>query len=367
MNRFSFMWQIVNHSWIVLSFISCLYSGENTQSGIPFNEQYIHKEYKAFFKHFDIQDTLFFDYNNLIIGDITDFIYMGKACVLFDRISDSLFYIDIENNRYKSLTVAEKLPGYHLRPIALQKVSEKKFMVLSDRYYYVLFSEGTINKVFKTPNYRASFKFIIQNDNVVFYYHPTPAQLSLVEMNMNTGQIKTLIPLNEVGKNLRNLLIRNPINGGFLYDEKAGFFIADAYENMIYRYDFTGKLADIYHSSYKRFKMVEHDAIQNTPEAIMGFWRQSRKKPFDMVISIHLLNENTILAAYVIDKRPYIELFDKDTGKVLNNEEIRLPLPPKYCSDNLLFLEGPPQKIEKEDQLPNPYLIKFQLKRKSFP
>ncbi len=343
----------------------CLYSKKNSSNNTILDEQFIQKEYKAFFKYFEIKDTLYFNYKNLIIGDITNFIYMGRICALFDHISDSLFYIDIVNKKYKSLTTQDSLPGYHLTILQMVKCGENEFIVSSDPYYYILFSEGKISKIFKNKNYRASYQFIVRNNSLVIYHHPIPDQLSLLEMNMSTGKVKTLFKLNEVEKNLRNLLFRNTINGGFLYDKNAGFFIANPYENRIYRYNLTGKLTHIYKSNNKNFKMVEHDAAQSTPEAIMAIWRQSKKRPFDMLYSIYLLNKKTILAAYVINKKLYIELFDKDTGKIINDEDIPVPFPIKYCSDNLLFLEGHLPEIEKEGQIANPYLIKLLYKRKS--
>jgi len=217
--------------------------------------------------------------------------------------------------------------------------------------------------VLKNINYRASRQFIARKNSIVIYHHPIPEDLSLVEMDITTGKVKTLFELNDVGKHFRNLIYRNDINGGFLYDEDAGFFIANAYENCIYRYNLTGKLTHVYQSNDKNFKKVEHDAAQNTKEAILELWRQSKKRHFDMLYSIYLLNERTILAAYVINFKLYFELFDKDTGNIINDQEIRVPFSIKSCSDNFLFLDGPPPEFEKEDQISNPYLIKFIYKK----
>lgn len=351
-------------SLLIIFYGFYLYSKENYSNNKALAKQLIQKEYNAFFSYFEIKDTLYFNYNNLIIGDITNFIYMGKACALFDRISDSLFYIDLISKKYRSITTEDSLPGYHLNIMQMVAINENDFVISSDPYYHILFSEGKIRKVLKNINYRASHQFIARKNSIVIYHHPIPEELSLVEMNINTGKAITLFELNEVGKNLRNLLYRNDINGGFLYDEDAGFFIANAYENCIYRYNLTGKLTHIYQSNYKNFKKVEHDATQNTPEAILELWRQSKKRPFDMLYSIYFLNQKIILAAYVINKRLYIELFDKATGKIINDEDIAVPFPIKYCSDNLLFLEVQPPEIEKEGQIANPYLIKFLYRKK---
>lgn len=370
MKRNNFFLKNLNYffiSLLTIFYIWCLhlYPNENNRNNRILQKQFTQKEYNAFFKYFEIKDTLYFNYKNLIIGDITNFIYMGRSCALFDRISDSLFYIDLENKKYKSVTTHDTLPGYHLSILQMVKCGENKFIVSSDPYHYILISDGKIIKILKNNNYRASYQFVIQNNSLIIYHHPIPDQLSLIEMNINTGKVKTLFKLTEVGKNIRNLLFRNTINGGILYDKNAGFFIANPYQNWIYRYNLAGKLTDIYRSNNKNFKVVEHDAAQSSPEAIMAFWRQSKKRPFDILYSIYFLNEKIILAAYVINTKLYIELFDKYTGKIISDEDIAVPLPIKYCSDNLLFLEGRPPEIEKEEQIVNPYIIKFLYKGKS--
>jgi len=131
------------YSWlIVLILCSNLFSQERHANRSTFDEQLNKKEYKAFFKYFEMRDTLYFNYKNLIIGDITNFIYMGKSCVLFDRISDSLFYIDLINEKYRSITTEDSLPGYHLNIMQMVKINENDFVISSDPYNYILFSEG---------------------------------------------------------------------------------------------------------------------------------------------------------------------------------------------------------------------------------
>ncbi len=72
------------------------------------------KEYPAFFNYFQLQDTIDLDYEGLVVGDIDNFIFLGTACVVFDRMSDSLSYIDLEHRNYRALTVEDSLPGHKL-------------------------------------------------------------------------------------------------------------------------------------------------------------------------------------------------------------------------------------------------------------
>ena len=347
----------------LLAFSTVIYAGQKTKRSLAPVEDNIQKKYKEFFKYFDIQDTLFFNYKNLIIGEISYFLYLGKTCVIFDQMSDSLFYIDMENEKYNSLTTEEILPGYHLNPLALRKINKNSFVVSSDPYHYILFKDGKVERVFKNTKFRASYKFVVGENRFYIYQNPVPEELFLAEMDITTGNTKKLFPLSEVGKNIRNLIFRNPINGGFLYDGKGSFFIADAYENMIYRYDLTGKLINIHKSNYKNFKRVVQDANNSTPGAILNLWQKSRKKPFDVVLSIYLLNDYTILASYSINNWPFIELFNKKNGKIINKKKITIPLPIKYCSDGLLFLECfPSDMMEKENEIKNPYIIKLKYK-----
>lgn len=193
------------------------------------------KEYRAFFEYFQLQDTINFDYPGLLIGNIDSFIFLGTACVVFDGMSDSLFYLDLERGKYKALTVEDSLPGYRLAVGGMQRLSPTEFIVSSAPDYYIMFREGKVARVFKAKKYWPSDKFIVRDGALVSWYDPRPDQLWLAELNMVTGHSKLLFELREVGKDLRNLLFRDGLKyGALLYDQKAGFFIVTPFENQIY-------------------------------------------------------------------------------------------------------------------------------------
>lgn len=347
-----------------LIFSSAIHAKKNPDGSIKINSSsFQNKKYKEFLKYFEPVDTLFFNFQNLIIGDITQFRYLGKSCVIYDRMSDSLFYVDLEKRSYASLTTEKIAPGYKLKPLAMQKYGNCGFIVSSDPYQYIIFEEDKAKKIISNKEFRASSKFIVGDECLYIYQHPDPQNLFFIKMDIHSGKVSQLFQLDEFGKKIRNALFRNPIDGGFLLDNKNSFLIANAFEDKIYKYSLSGKLERVFQSRLKEFRALNQDAANNSMEAVLKMWQKISKRSFDMLVSIYLLNKNTILASYSIDWKPIIELFDKNTGQVINKKKINLPFPIKYCSDDLLFLECFPPE-DSENQISNPYVIMFKFKPK---
>jgi hypothetical protein len=335
------------------------YANKHPNSNYHRSSAFQTTKYKEFFKYFEPVDTIFFNFQNLIIGDIDQFIYLGKSCVINDLKSDSLFYVDLESKKYFSLKIEEIAPGYKLKPLALKKYGKNGFVVASDPYQYIFFENNRAMRMISNKNFRASPKFAVGDNCLYIYQHPTPQQIFIIKMDIHSGKAFPLFQLNEFGKNIRNILFRNPINGGFLFDGKSSFLIANAFENKIYKYNLSGRLENLFRSELKDFKAVKRDIENSSMEAVLKMWRKLSKK--DMLISIYLLNEDIIIASCAIDNMPVIELFNKNTGRVINKKKINLPFPIKYCSDDLLFLECFPAE-EAEGQFSNPFLLKFKYK-----
>jgi len=323
----------------------------------------LRQQYPAFSKYFHPVDTLFFDYDGLVLGEITNFVYLGRWCALFDRVSGGLYCVDLEKKVWVKATVDDSLPGYRLDVLGMTGFGEDGFIVSIPPSHYVLFGvNGRVRRVFTSGSLPASTRFAAARDRIVIYCHRSPEDLFVAQLDMSTGRVRNLFRLEDVGRNLRNLLYRNRFNGGFLWDGGHRYFVADPYENLIYVYDVAGKLVGLYKSSYREFRKLKRDAPGSTPSAIMEFMRQSRKTRLDVVYSVGFVEPTTILASYAIGGKLYAELFDSYSGRVLNRERIVMPLPLKHCANGFLFLEGPP-KTTPTGELRNPYLIRFALNR----
>ncbi|MGB9619839.1 MAG: hypothetical protein ACPL7K_05460, partial [Armatimonadota bacterium] len=105
--------------------------------------------------------------------------------------------------------------------------------------------------------------------------------------------------------------------------------------------------------------------VDSSPRAVMAAMRSTRR-PIDGVYCGYFLNENTLLLQMVIESKFYLELFDKKTGSVVNTEKILSPpWPVLYAADNLLFVLGPPRRIEGESGQGNPCVIRYRYKAPS--
>ncbi len=246
----------------------------------------------------------------------------------------------------------------------MQRLSSTEFIVSSPPDYYILFRGERVQRVHRARKYWPSYKSVVRNSTIVSWYDPRPDQLWLAELDMTTGRSRLLFELKEVCKDLRNLLFRDGLRfGALLYDREAGFFIVTPFENQIYRYDLTGKLTHVYHSSYKGFKRIERDAPDSSPRAVMATIR-SRKTSRDGVYCGYFLNQRTIILNLIINSNWYIELFDKETGEVVNKEEIiSPPWPVLYAADNNLFLLAPPQRAGRENEAGNLRVVRYLFKR----
>ncbi len=89
----------------------------------------IQTSFGAFWSYCQVQDTISLDYPGLVVGDIDKFVALGTALVFFDRMSDSLYYVDLDAGKWKTLTVEDSLPGHDLWVAGIQRLDETSFVV----------------------------------------------------------------------------------------------------------------------------------------------------------------------------------------------------------------------------------------------
>jgi len=129
------------------------------------------KNYKSFNRYFTFIDTVSFDIDFLLIGDISDVIVLGdEKYVIKDPVTFSAFWIDRENKKYRKLSFEKELPGVDDAVLSLYKDPHKGFWGTIPDYYLKFDENGNLLNHYRNDKYFVSDKFCVDSlSNLIVY------------------------------------------------------------------------------------------------------------------------------------------------------------------------------------------------------
>ena len=312
----------------------------------------------SFLRYFAPVDTLRFDQPGLVLGEITAFVGLDSACAVFDYKGHQLYYVDLARDSAWALTLEDSLPGVRLDVMGLERYDRDSFVATIAWDYVVLLGPEGVRRAVNLRGVQARCHFATAKGEVFLLENPAPGDMWIARVDLRTGREQKLFSVPEVTAKLPNLIYRNSRNGGLLFYPGLGFYVANAYQNVIYDYDMSGRLIRVLRSGYHDYKTVPKDAPDPSPASVMRLIFH-RKEPFDAVDRIFALNDRTILATYAYHRKLTGELFDVVTGKPLNHKPFRVPFLPVWAGKNRLFLRLPLEASDAWD-IQNPGLVVFE-------
>jgi len=315
------------------------------------------KQFSNFLTHFRLVKHVHLDFDNLIIGNIELFLPINNNYVIYDQMADSLYEIDPAQKSYHNIDIEEKLPGKHWSALGITACGETSYIVSSASNYFLQIQNGHIVNKWSSEKYRASYKIGCFNNNLYFMNFPTPQHAGIVRLDLKSRVFEELFELDDYAVDYRNVCYRSPKNGAFVCTDK-GILISNAFENLLYRYDYSGKLLNKFPGKYKNFKQMQRD-LRNDKDAILAFFMQKKKKPVDMQFYSALLDDGHLLMSYVIDNKLYLEIKNIDTGQPIHKEAIECPFPFLYAEKGNIYLTGPPSAMDAQGNFGNQSIIVF--------
>lgn len=317
---------------------------------------------ESFDRHFQLLDTLFLNYASLTIGDISKLIVLNDdtKLVIYDQIARSLIWVDLKLRQHKSLSVENVMPGYKLDVISIYKDPGNGFWVSGlPNYFFKFDNDGKLIKRLEIAKHYLSYRFCIDYDSNIIAYMEDNWPNYILRYNTTTDKVDKLFDLNPPAE-FKNANRRMNSGGGILMDRDKKIFFSNTIENKIYVYNLKGEVQATFKSNNKNFKILETDMPEDKA-GVMAFF--GKKPNFSSVLSINFLNNESVIALYVVDNRPNIEIFSKYNGKVLNKAEIILPLHMAYAENNLIYLVyHPEEELKSNSYSANPIIIRYKFK-----
>ncbi|MBC8181541.1 hypothetical protein H8E88_10500 [candidate division KSB1 bacterium] len=316
-----------------------------------------------FLKYFQIVDTLYFDFENLILGSISRFIFLNDPTkvVIHDGTVDSLVWIDLKSGEHKELTVDNIFPGHKLNIIAIRKDPRNGFWVASYPYYFFKFDEN--GKALQKYSIQESFvsdRFSFDSkSNILFSnLNREKSNYSITCFSLIKNEFQQIFDLN-FPSNLLIHLGRWENFGGILVDEYDRIYVANALENKIYKYQMDGRLLDVIDIPDDDYQMMDKD-LKYDKQNIMVFLKKMNN--VGHFHNMYFLNNELIIAEYGAKKRLRVKMIGFKNGKILTKEKIFLPFTMIYAGNNHIYLICPEQKIDSEGNVSNPFIFKYEFR-----
>lgn len=339
------------------------YSIANNNIVLSAEKYYNFNNAKDFTKIFEQKEIINFQINELIIGEISNLLAIDNKnkFVIYDRIADELYLVDNKNRTFKKLSIEEKIPGEKIRFASFCVNPDNGFWVSSYPKYYILFDdEGIIKNIIPTNITNSSFKFGINlSKEIIAISREWNKPKSLISIDTKSNKVKKLLNLN-FNEKLNNLDHRMPDFGGLLIDKDGYTYIVNALENKIYKYNNQKKVA-VFKSKNKKFKVIDNDLLKNK-DAIIALFQ--KKIQFGSVMNMFFLNDDLIFVTYLIEKRLYFEIFNKNNGDIIDTENSALPGFPLYGSNNSIYVVKEAEVLDKNGNIENPILIRYEINKK---
>ena len=320
------------------------------------------KKYKSFNRYFTFVDTISFDIDSLLIGDISDVIVLGdEKYVIRDPVLMCAFWIDRENKRYKKLSFEKELPGVKNEVLALYKDPHNGFWGVIFKYYLKFDENGTLLSHYRNDKYYVSDKFCVDSlsNLIVYCWQERLEDNYLLYYDLKNNDINIMMELGFSGK-YKNA-IKRFIGGGLLIDADNYLYAANAVEDKIFKYNLSGKLIKCFQSKYVPFKSLDKDLLPGT-EGIFEFFKRAKGRiPNTLLNRIGFISGKYIYAEYIGRKGKYIEVFSKE-GDVVNKKSIRVPDGFLITGSYRKYIYFRPfvNHDEKPDEIRNPVLLKYE-------
>lgn len=300
---------------------------------------------KNFEKYFSFIDTLSFDFNDIIIGEIKSLVVLDKTkFVILDKKSNSVNIIDIIGKTSTKLSLEKEIPGLKLDPLAIYKDPAHGFWVSgATRYYFKFDEKGKLEANYSNNNYSATDKFCIDSkSNIIVYSMYSMVEPVLLYFNIMDNNIEELFKL-DFPQNRINI-IRRWLGGGILIDDKNNIFIANGIEDKIYKYKFDGILLKYFKSKNIGYSQISEDIPPDKDGVLKYFMKKKGRVDFDSFFNLFFLNNNyDIVALFVVDGKLNLEIFTSD-GVLLNNKKIIIPHRLVLAENNFIYLTYQPDK-----------------------
>jgi len=322
--------------------------------------------YKSFNKYFTLIDTVFFNIDSLIIGDIDDIIVLNNGkYVIKDPISRAAFWVDTINRKYKKLSFEKELPGVDTNPLGLYRDLDGGFWESIVRYYLKFDENGNLLSHYSNDKYFVSDKFCVDStSNLIIYSRQESLNgIYLLYYNLKNNDIHKLFKLG-FSKNYINIIKRFD-GGGFLIDKNNYLYVANAIEDKIYKYDLSGNLIKCFSSKNVPFKHIDRD-IPPGKAGVIDFLMRSKGKLLNTIVNrIGFINSRYIFANYIGSKDNFIEIFSKD-GDVVNKKLIKLPKGLRIVgsANNCIYASSLFVPEEKPDEIQNSILLKYKFNQR---
>jgi len=323
------------------------------------------KKYLDFKKNFTQIGKIQLDIDNLIIGEISKLLILGntKKIVLFDLKAEKLIFIDLNKNQFKKISVENVLPGYKIFLGGLFKDKNNGFSFSSPPDYYFRFDNNC-----KLEDYiRVKDKFLFMKfsfiDNTTFLGHfanPIDNSQSLILYDYKKNKTNKLTDINFSYKDKNAITRTSYMGGGLLIDSEKNIYISDAIENKIYKYNKSGDFIMVFNSNAKDYKQRPNLSSKNTIEQI----NIVKKNNYSSFLNMYFLNRNTIVALYMINYTPYIELFNIDDVKSVIGKAINIPYHMAYAQNDTIYLIKQAEELDRFGNLPNPTILKYKFNGK---
>jgi penicillin-binding protein-related factor A (putative recombinase) len=111
----------------------------------------------------------------------------------------------------------------------------------------------------------------------------------------------------------------------------------------------------LFNSNAKDYKQRPNLSTKNTIEQINIL----KNNNYSSFLNMYFLNRNTIVALYMINYKPYIELFNIDDGSSVLRKSINIPYHMAYAQNDTIYLMKQAGKLDKDGNLPNPTILKY--------
>lgn len=315
------------------------------------------KEFKNFEKYFSFVDTIHFDFNDVIIGEIKSVTVLnGTKFVILDKISNSVVLIDTKENIFTKLSIENEIPGLKMDPLAIKKDPQNGFWVSGASKYYFKFDEsGKLKEHHYNNTHSATDKFCIDSKSNIIFYSEIEPELDYFNLKRNavTRLFKLDYPQNRIN------IIRRWLGGGILIDKHDNIFIANGIEDKIYKYKINGTLLKIFRSKNINYSQIKDDIQPGKDSVIKFLMKKKGRIDFDTFFNLFFLNkEYDIAAVFVSTGKLYLELFTVN-GTLINREKIIIPHRLVYSENNFIYLTFQPEKMDREGNIKNPILLKY--------
>lgn len=318
-------------------------------------------DYKAFFNTFSLVDSVNFEQNNLIIGQITHLAVQNEYYIIWDNISDSMFSVFPKTKKWYSLNIEKFLPGNSWSPISHWSDIDMGYWIANFPHYYIKLDSTGVNRVLNLRDLPASGKLAVSKDNHLYIIqNSTPKASELIIVNLANEKIVQKFTL-PVPSEYQMFTYRALGYGGIAVGESNQIYYANPVENKIYCLDQNGTIIDIFQSNYTEFKTLPRDNERNSNTKDLLKYLSLTKT--DLVSDIQIFNKNYLIARYSLNKRLCLEIFDLKTGSPIHREKIMLPYHFGGINGKLLYLKKSPDKGSNLEDIKNPSLYIFEIKR----